>query len=598
MVFNSNLNTIKEYHIYITIIFLTLLGFFVRAYPIADFHYHHDEIWHLFPAAKNSFSEVFYSNLISDGHPPLMYWVWHLIIKYFGQDIVLLRMPAVIFGTITIPLAFLTGKQIFGQKQAGIFFTFFISLCPMMVEQSSVIRGYSVAMFFAFTAVFFSLKYYENKNFLYFGLQFISLFFAFLSEFAIIPIAIVTALITLKAIYLSKENRVLKLLIWIITNIFLLSYLFWFKYMMETIGELNFSKSPNFTYQYHNSSYLSAIKYFLFFINFFMDFSISKFYYSFLPAKQFFSGTILEMIFLLSAFLWGLKSSFKDNKLIFFAAISYFILVIIFDLLRIIPVNMPRRNIGLVFVYLTVIYSAFKYIDQKYLNMVMVCIIGLILTSYIIEPNNSQRWHQEYDITKKEHNEYQNFLDKNISDDDIILTDWLTKLYFGLDSEIKENQVLKLYKNSNIFILNHDYRADSSMLSHYDHQKTYKYLQKTNYKKLWLIGIGDAVSAKSSWFDKNYIKGINSIIGKENQKKFSKELSLIESQHKYLKENILLNSEENYISCRKPEHAHGDCKINLFAISITKENFEKIFEGQPEFIDPRDFLEKVRLENL
>lgn len=599
MALNSKLNSIKEYHIYITIIFLTLLGFFVRVYPIGSFHYHHDEIWHLFPAVRANFAEVFYTNLTHDGHPPLMYWVWHLIIKYFGQDIILLRLPSVIFGALTIPVAYVTGKQMFKDVKAGIFFAFFVSFCPLLVEQSQVIRGYSVAMFFAFGALFYSLKYYETKNFVYFGLQFISLFFAFLSEFAIIPVAVATAIITLKAIYLSKENRVLKLLIWAITNIFLLAYLFWFKYMMENIGGLDFSKSPNFTYQYHNSLNSSAIRYFLFFINFFMDFSISNFYYSFLQAKYFLITSIFEMIVLLSIFLWGLKQSFRENKLIFLAAISYFILVIIFDLLRIIPINMPRRNIGLVFVYLTIIYSALKYIDQKYLSIGMACITGLILASYIIEPSSNQRWYQEYDITKEEYQEYQNFLDENISSEDIILTDWLTYNYFTLKGKNKEIVNSSFSKFGNFYTLNADYRSDTYLMNQSNIQEFYKKISgKLKYKNIWIIGVGAAINPKSAWLYKRQLKTINSLIGKENQEKFSKELVILKSQHKYLKENILLNSDNTYISCRKPEHAHGDCQINLFAISITKENFEKILEGQPEFINPREFLENIRQRNI
>lgn len=90
----------------------------------------------------------------ADFHPPLyfaMMWVWT---RVFGFSEIALRMPSVIFGTLTVAAVYFLGRELFS-KRAGLFASLLLALNPLHIYYSQEARMYALAAFFATLNMFF-----------------------------------------------------------------------------------------------------------------------------------------------------------------------------------------------------------------------------------------------------------------------------------------------------------------------------------------------------------------------------------------------------------------------------------------------------------
>lgn len=119
-------------------------------------------------AAKQlSFWQYVTSYPIGDFHPPgyfAILWVWSHI---FGFSEIALRMPSVIFGSLTIFVTYLLGKGLFNKK-IGLLASLFLAIGPLHIYYSQEARMYSFAAFAATLASFCLLKFLKGETFFYF----------------------------------------------------------------------------------------------------------------------------------------------------------------------------------------------------------------------------------------------------------------------------------------------------------------------------------------------------------------------------------------------------------------------------------------------
>jgi mannosyltransferase len=124
---------------------LTLLAFALRL-ALLDQGLFGDELWTYRIVTENDlagvFSDVYDTNEIT---PPL-----HFVLSWgagqIGDSTIWIRVPSLIFGTATIPVAYLLGRRVFGEA-TGLLAGALLALSPFAIFYSIEARGYATMAF-------------------------------------------------------------------------------------------------------------------------------------------------------------------------------------------------------------------------------------------------------------------------------------------------------------------------------------------------------------------------------------------------------------------------------------------------------------------
>lgn len=132
------------------IFYVLILAFFIRVYGMLFLDLGGwDEQFHAL-VAKNLMNNPFHPSLITDNlvmldiddwslchiwlsKPPLAFWPMAMSMKVFGVNEFALRLPSLIFSLLTIYLAYVIGKRLFGEK-IGIITAFLYSVNGMLYQ--------------------------------------------------------------------------------------------------------------------------------------------------------------------------------------------------------------------------------------------------------------------------------------------------------------------------------------------------------------------------------------------------------------------------------------------------------------------------------
>ncbi|MCD6290704.1 MAG: glycosyltransferase family 39 protein [Anaerolineae bacterium] len=88
-----------------------------------------------------------------DIHPPLYYALLHIWIALWGAGPLSLRALSVLFGVLTIPIAYLVGREVIGQR-AGLWTAAIIAFNPMLIYYSQEVRMYGLVAMLALGAIY------------------------------------------------------------------------------------------------------------------------------------------------------------------------------------------------------------------------------------------------------------------------------------------------------------------------------------------------------------------------------------------------------------------------------------------------------------
>lgn len=118
-----------------------LLGASLRLFQAARVSLHLDDFHSLFHA-RNLVRGGFWSELLSDNHPPLSFLVLGAF-RALGEDPLLLRLPGVLYGLGTIALTWDLARRLPGRSTAGLA-ALFVAASSLHVEMTSDLRMYGL----------------------------------------------------------------------------------------------------------------------------------------------------------------------------------------------------------------------------------------------------------------------------------------------------------------------------------------------------------------------------------------------------------------------------------------------------------------------
>ncbi|MFA6184792.1 MAG: glycosyltransferase family 39 protein [Candidatus Shapirobacteria bacterium] len=112
--------------------------------------------------AKMPIGEILKNFSVGDFHPPIFYWFLNLWTKFFGSNVIALRLSSVLFSLITIYFVYLIGKKI-KNKKIGILAALFLTLNPLFIYYSQELRMYSMATMWLMIGLYYFIKIKNKK---------------------------------------------------------------------------------------------------------------------------------------------------------------------------------------------------------------------------------------------------------------------------------------------------------------------------------------------------------------------------------------------------------------------------------------------------
>ena len=142
---------------------VTALGVAIRFASLGVQSYHHDEVITVARVIPGSFGHMLHEVRVSESNPPLYYvlaWGWA---KLFGSGEVGMRSLSALLGAATIPVAYLTGREL-ASSRAGLIAAAIVSVNPMLVWYSQEARSYALLVFFGALALLFFARALRTRS--------------------------------------------------------------------------------------------------------------------------------------------------------------------------------------------------------------------------------------------------------------------------------------------------------------------------------------------------------------------------------------------------------------------------------------------------
>jgi 4-amino-4-deoxy-L-arabinose transferase-like glycosyltransferase len=148
---------------------ILLLALVLRLINLGSRNLWYDEAFAVLYAEK-SFSAILYGTITpvegaaADVHPLLYYFSLHLWMGLFGQSPFIVRLPSVIFGLVSIVLAFSIGRRLF-DPGAGLLAAAITAIAPFHINYSQENRMYSLLCFLSLLTVYFFLRCWKGNGY-------------------------------------------------------------------------------------------------------------------------------------------------------------------------------------------------------------------------------------------------------------------------------------------------------------------------------------------------------------------------------------------------------------------------------------------------
>ena len=231
----------KNKYIHIGIIILGIIFICLAAF--------HEDIWfdesYSVAIAKHSFSEIW--NITgNDVHPPLYYWMLHIVWMIFGNQIIVFRLFSVLAIAILGILGYTHIRKDFGEK-VGMLFSFLVYFLPVMCTYSQEIRMYSWSCLIITILAIYGYRLYknikekteikvQNRNLIIFGI--FSIASCYIHYYALATAGIINFMILVYLIKNRKGNTKLLRNFIILAVIQILLYIPWLLYLKGQVDHV------------------------------------------------------------------------------------------------------------------------------------------------------------------------------------------------------------------------------------------------------------------------------------------------------------------------------------------------------------------------
>lgn len=183
-----------------------MLGTILRFWKIKQIPFTHDEYSALFRTQYNNFAELIKFGVKPDGHPALIqiflfYWT-----KIVGFNTVLVKLPFLIAGILTIYLSYLIAKKFFNVT-AALLVAVFVATTEPFIMYSQIARPYILGLLFSLLTVWYWSKIIFDKEATKKQTYFLYILFATLASYTHYFSLYFVALTGISGIFfLKKEN--------------------------------------------------------------------------------------------------------------------------------------------------------------------------------------------------------------------------------------------------------------------------------------------------------------------------------------------------------------------------------------------------------
>ncbi len=146
---------------------ITVIGLSLRIFRLGYHDLWYDEaksalfmsLWYDGGSSISFLHKIF----VLTNHPPLFYSILHLFMRFFGHSEFVIRFPAMIFSTASIPLIYYLGKKLFGPI-AALLATCLMAFSPFQLWYAQEARPYSMMLFFGLLSSCFLISYLKKEK--------------------------------------------------------------------------------------------------------------------------------------------------------------------------------------------------------------------------------------------------------------------------------------------------------------------------------------------------------------------------------------------------------------------------------------------------
>ena len=237
----ENLKKMNKKYIHIGIIVLGIIFIFLSAF--------HENIWfdesYSVAIAKHDFGDI-WTITGNDVHPPLYYWMLHIVWMIFGNNVIAFRLFSVLAIAILGILGYTHIRKDFGEK-VGILFSFLIYFLPVMCTYSQEVRMYSWSCLIVSLLAIYGYRLYknikekaelkiQNKNLILFGI--FSIAACYIHYYALAVAGIVDFFLLIYFIKNRKDNTKIFRNFIILAIIQVILYIPWLLYLKGQVAHV------------------------------------------------------------------------------------------------------------------------------------------------------------------------------------------------------------------------------------------------------------------------------------------------------------------------------------------------------------------------
>lgn len=183
----------------IGLLVITLFGILLRLIGILSFPVSFEESHSLLVSQIDSIFLII-KTAPAEGFPPLSFLIWRLW-QIFSRDLLFLRLPSLIFGTLAILSLAHVGKKLFSPA-VGLICALLVAVSPSLIYHSSIGRMYSLGVLEFVWIIFIFIGFISGKSslFLFALLMLLGLY----THFFFIPLFF---MLNLYLIFFAKRGR-------------------------------------------------------------------------------------------------------------------------------------------------------------------------------------------------------------------------------------------------------------------------------------------------------------------------------------------------------------------------------------------------------